>query len=124
MNEEGRLVHNHTVDGWSREEEPLPVSEAQRKAWKGAIWSKRFAVWKDHEAVSACEGCGNEIDPDWCHCGDAIEGHRGMSHNHSPVPMRCQCGREPPEPDGECYRGGEAASALAEEQARIQRELK
>lgn len=32
--------------------------------------------------------------------------------------------REPPEPDGECYRGGEAASALAEEQARIQRELK
>lgn len=32
--------------------------------------------------------------------------------------------REPPEPDGECYRGGEAASVLAEEQARIQRELK
>ncbi len=25
---------------------------------------------------------------------------------------------------GECYRGGEAAAALAEEQARIQRELK
>lgn len=24
---------------------------------------------------------------------------------------------EPPEPDGECYRGSEAASALAEEQA-------
>lgn len=32
--------------------------------------------------------------------------------------------REPPEPDGECYRGGEAESAMAEEQARIQRELK
>jgi hypothetical protein len=31
---------------------------------------------------------------------------------------------EPPEPDGECYRGSEYASALAEEQARIQRELK
>jgi hypothetical protein len=31
---------------------------------------------------------------------------------------------EPPDPDGECYRGGEAASALAEEQARIQRDLK
>lgn len=26
--------------------------------------------------------------------------------------------------DGECFRGGEYASALAEEQARIQRELK
>lgn len=32
--------------------------------------------------------------------------------------------REPPEPDGECYRGTEYASALAQEQARIQRNLK
>lgn len=32
--------------------------------------------------------------------------------------------REPPDPDGECFRGSEYASALAEEQARIQRELK
>lgn len=31
---------------------------------------------------------------------------------------------EPPEPDGECFRGGEYASAFAEEQARIQRNLK
>jgi hypothetical protein len=31
---------------------------------------------------------------------------------------------EPPEPDRECFRGGEYTSALAEEQARIQRELK
>jgi hypothetical protein len=33
-------------------------------------------------------------------------------------------GYEPPDPDGECFRGGEAASALAEEQAWIQRNLK
>ena len=32
--------------------------------------------------------------------------------------------REPPEPDGEAFRGGEAAAFRAEEQARIQRELK
>jgi hypothetical protein len=32
--------------------------------------------------------------------------------------------REPPEPDGECFRGGEAEAFQAEEQARIQRELK
>lgn len=32
--------------------------------------------------------------------------------------------REPTEPDGECFRGGEAAAYLAESQARIQRELK
>jgi hypothetical protein len=31
---------------------------------------------------------------------------------------------EPGDPDGECFRGGEAAAYLAEEQARIQRELK
>lgn len=31
---------------------------------------------------------------------------------------------EPPEPDGECYRGGEATGALAESQAWIQRNLK
>lgn len=33
-------------------------------------------------------------------------------------------GAEPPEPDGECFRGGEAAAELAESQARIQQELK
>lgn len=32
--------------------------------------------------------------------------------------------REPPEPDGESYRGGEWAAAQAEESARVQRELK
>jgi hypothetical protein len=31
---------------------------------------------------------------------------------------------EPPEPDGEAFRGGEAAAYEAETQARIQRELK
>ncbi len=31
---------------------------------------------------------------------------------------------EPPEPDGEAFRGGEAAAFEAETQARIQRELK
>lgn len=32
--------------------------------------------------------------------------------------------REPPEPDGEAFRGGEAAAYEAEQMARIQRELK
>jgi len=34
------------------------------------------------------------------------------------------CEREPDEPDGECFRGGEAEAYTAEQQARIQRELK
>lgn len=44
-----------------------------------------------------CKDCGNEMDPDWCWCGDAMADHKGMSHNHSPVPMGCSCGmRLPP----------------------------
>lgn len=44
------------------------------------------------ESRPRCPECGNETDPDCCHCGDAIKDHRGMSHNHSPVPMGCSCG--------------------------------
>lgn len=39
-----------------------------------------------------CDHCKNEIDPDVCHCGESMESHHGMSHNHSPVPMGCTCG--------------------------------
>lgn len=46
----------------------------------------------DHAPIVKCDDCRNEIDPEWCHCGDAIKDHRGMSHNHSPVPMGCTCG--------------------------------
>lgn len=51
MGEDGRPAHNHTEDGWSEEDEPTSVSEVQRRAWKGAIWRKRFAVRRDHEVV-------------------------------------------------------------------------
>ena len=36
-----------------------------------------------------CEGCGWEIDPNVCHCGDWEEGH---SWEHQFVPMGCTCG--------------------------------
>jgi hypothetical protein len=36
----------------------------------------------------------------------------------------CLDNYEPPDPDGECFRGGEAAAYEAETQARIQRDLK
>lgn len=51
-----------------------------------------FDCGTDHSPIISCPDCGNEIDPEWCHCGDAIKDHRGMSHNHSPVPMGCSCG--------------------------------
>lgn len=44
-----------------------------------------------------------------------------------PLCERCYDRRvndEPPDPDGEAFRGGEAASYEADQQARIQRELK
>lgn len=38
-----------------------------------------------------CQGCGKEIDPDVCWCGDEIDRHTGYE-GHSPVPMGCECG--------------------------------
>lgn len=45
--------------------------------------------------ITKCEGCGNRIDPDVCHCGDAMDSH-GMGSEHSPVPMGCTCGYAKP----------------------------
>ena len=40
-----------------------------------------------------CPGCGQEIDPDVCHCGDLIKDHSNpMNDGHSPIPMGCTCG--------------------------------
>ena len=38
-----------------------------------------------------CDGCGQEIDPDWCHCGEPMEG--GVHENHSPINIGCDCWR-------------------------------
>lgn len=40
--------------------------------------------------IRLCSGCGKEIDPDWCWCGDKIT-HSPWS-GHEPVPMGCICG--------------------------------
>lgn len=37
-----------------------------------------------------CRGCGREIDPDVCWCGDEIDRHTGYE-GHSPVPLGCEC---------------------------------
>lgn len=39
-----------------------------------------------------CSGCGNEIDPDCCGCGDSKESHSGWD-GHPFVPMGCDCMR-------------------------------
>lgn len=43
------------------------------------------------KAKTFCGGCGNEVDPSVCGCGDSID---GTNHDgHSPVPMGCDCMR-------------------------------
>jgi hypothetical protein len=43
------------------------------------------------EEVPTCSGCGNEIDPDVCHCGDYVKDH-GFTGHHA-IPMGCDCFR-------------------------------
>jgi len=40
-----------------------------------------------------CEGCGKEIDPDTCGCGDPIKGHGFGDGGHPPIPLGCDCFR-------------------------------
>ena len=51
-----------------------------------------------------CQGCGKEIDPDVCWCGDELGKHTGYE-GHSPVPMGCECGFV----DGDDWMGGREA---------------
>ena len=37
------IEFNHLADGWCSAREPEPVSDEQRRAWKGAEWFRRFA---------------------------------------------------------------------------------
>jgi hypothetical protein len=39
-----------------------------------------------------CSGCGKVIDPDWCHCGEAIAPNI-VHDNHHPIPAGCDCFR-------------------------------
>lgn len=43
--------------------------------------------------VVCCAGCGNEIDPDCCGCGEMREGHNPWNAGHAFVPMGCDCMR-------------------------------
>jgi hypothetical protein len=63
-------------------------------------------------------------DPQCIHRSGCLYATACHEAGHCTSTTHSQPDDEPPEPDGECYRGGEAASALAEEQAWIQRNLK
>lgn len=64
----------------------------------------------------ACDACSDSCC-DECGCIVRLEGHDKHCTAHDD-------NREPPEPDGECFRGGEAAAFEADRIERVQRELK
>lgn len=44
--------------------------------------------------AALCGGCNKRIDPEVCGCGEYIKGH-GYESGHAPVPMGCDCMRDP-----------------------------
>jgi hypothetical protein len=40
--ETGRIEHNHIDDGHVTTDVPIPNTDLQKKAWKGALWYKHF----------------------------------------------------------------------------------
>ncbi len=46
---------------------------------------------KGPQGFPYCPGCGWEIDPDCCHCGEDRKYH-GYETGHSFVPQGCTCG--------------------------------
>lgn len=47
----------------------------------------------EHEPAHVCPGCGNEIDPETCWCG---EGDHGYGDGGPFIPMGCECHRRRP----------------------------
>lgn len=55
------------------------------------------------EGHTICKGCGQEIDPETCWCGQPIADHISSTGCTFALPMGCNCLRnststEPPEP--------------------------
>lgn len=45
-------------------------------------------------AGPVCPGCGQEIDPEYCWCGDKMGNRSFIVHEgHTPVPLGCDCMR-------------------------------
>ena len=43
--------HNHISDGYTEATEPTPMSEEQKKSWKGAKWRKFNGHLQDQKVV-------------------------------------------------------------------------
>lgn len=86
---------------------------------------------------TTCRVCGHNVprsgypryyccNGDMCGCGggtlpDNVCSSSCLENEDSLVPLEVLEDDEPPEPDGECFRGGEAAAYEAEQMAQWQR---
>lgn len=57
-----------------------------------SAYRDEYVHWLESRLRPLCPGCGNEIDPEWCHCGSPIT--HSAWEGHAPVPMGCDCFRE------------------------------
>jgi hypothetical protein len=76
--------------GWMldhRQLEATNIADAKREAVE-IVRQKLSAILDVLPAV--CDGCGNDIDPHTCHCGDGYHGWGEGGHGFTP--MGCTCG--------------------------------
>lgn len=55
-------------------------------------WSEKSDTVTFVPGSRRCQSCGNDIDPDTCHCGAPRDGHNDYNLGHSFVPNGCTCG--------------------------------
>ncbi len=113
------VKHGPTGETWTG-----ACVEGNRLSWCG--WPEGTAALADCTLVEkATPEARQKLLEDWA---NPVSAGRCDDHRYRYAVRRLEqdekTDREPPDPDGECYRGREAAGAVAEEQARIQRELK
>lgn len=68
----------------------MTFEEALEQTKKRAKPEHYQQILEDME-LPVCPGCGNEIDPDVCHCGITRENHNAWE-GHTFVPAGCDCG--------------------------------
>lgn len=92
-NSQSIVAHDPKFAAVYLREKRLLLDEALREG-DSTLWARADAIVKSGlSGREICGGCGNEIDPDCCVCGDSKDGHNSWYSGHSFIPMGCNCGR-------------------------------
>lgn len=79
-----------TVAGFIKWCEGLPEETITKAVFSHVVMLQRRK--RLQEGYEICKGCGSEIDPTTCGCGDPIKAHEsGFAYNHPGIPMGCVC---------------------------------